>query len=178
MAALTLGLAAGSLGLGPGQQPHDGFFDPDYLEHRGGAVGELLFWATRTLFQEIGAHLLFLFLLVAGGLLLTGGSIAGIARATRAGGGADHRSACGGALRSSAAVLTGETPVPRPQTPELEPEPSSPPEVEPVVRATHVEAPALDASERYPDLYGQSPRPSRDPSREPPEVEEPVEATA
>jgi S-DNA-T family DNA segregation ATPase FtsK/SpoIIIE len=36
--------------------------------------------------------------------------------------------------------------------------------VEPVVRATHVEAPAIDAEERYPDLYGDE--------EEPPEVEE------
>ena len=28
------------------------------------------------------------------------------------------------------------------------------PEVEPVVRATHVEAPALDGERRYPELYG------------------------
>ena len=37
-----------------------------------------------------------------------------------------------------------------------EPQPESdegPPEVEPVVRATHVEAPALDGQRRYPDLY-------------------------
>src|SRR5215216_2173308 len=32
-AGLTLGLAAGSLGLGPGDVPRDGFLDPDYLEH-------------------------------------------------------------------------------------------------------------------------------------------------
>src|SRR5919106_1610936 len=30
-AALMLGLAAGSLGLGPGETPRDGFFDADYL---------------------------------------------------------------------------------------------------------------------------------------------------
>jgi S-DNA-T family DNA segregation ATPase FtsK/SpoIIIE len=39
-----------------------------------------------------------------------------------------------------------------------EPEPAldddKPPEVEPVVRATHVEAPALDGERRFPDLYG------------------------
>src|ERR687895_165488 len=32
--------------------------------------------------------------------------------------------------------------------------PGDPEDSEPVVRATHVEAPALDAAERYPDLYG------------------------
>jgi S-DNA-T family DNA segregation ATPase FtsK/SpoIIIE len=160
--ALTLGLAAGSLGLGPGDTARDGFFDPDYVEHHGGAVGELLFWATRTLFQEIGAHILFVFLLMAGALLLTGGSIAGIARWTRQG--VTHTTA---RLRRThefdAAVHDS-------QRAELDPEPAAPPEVEPVVRATHVEAPALDASERYPDLYGEEP--DSDPE---PEEAEPVE---
>src|SRR6266540_2267821 len=34
--ALMLGLAAGSLGLGPGDTPRDGFLDPQYLKHHGG----------------------------------------------------------------------------------------------------------------------------------------------
>jgi S-DNA-T family DNA segregation ATPase FtsK/SpoIIIE len=131
VAALTLGLAAGSLGLGPGDAPRDGFFDSSYLEERGGAVGELLFWAARTLFQEIGAHILFVFLLLAGVLLLTGGSIAGIVRTTREGVAQTTRR-----MRRSnhefGAVVTSSEP------------PAGPPDVEPLVRATHVEAPALD----------------------------------
>ena len=170
---LTLGLAAGSLGLGPGDAPRDGFLDPDYLEHHGGAVGELLFWSIRTLFQEIGAHLLFVFLLIAGVLLLTGGSIAGVARATRQG-----VSQTTARLRRSthdfAAVLAGEPASHGLEPPEPEPEPGAPPEVEPVVRATHVEAPALDASERYPDLYGSEAGP--DAEEEPPEEIEPPES--
>src|SRR5919199_999520 len=35
-AGLTLGLAAGSLGLGPGQAARDGFFDVHYLKTHGG----------------------------------------------------------------------------------------------------------------------------------------------
>ena len=38
-AALMLGLAAGSLGLGPGDTHRDGFLDPHYLKHHGGLVG-------------------------------------------------------------------------------------------------------------------------------------------
>jgi S-DNA-T family DNA segregation ATPase FtsK/SpoIIIE len=174
--ALTLGLAAGSLGLGPGDTPRDGWFDADYLEHHGGVVGELLFWSTRTLFQEIGAHILFVFLLIAGALLLTGGSIAGLARTTRQG--VAHTTA---RLRRSTqefgALFTDPAPVPEPRT--EEPEPELPPEVEPVVRATHVEAPALDASERYPDLYGQDPPVADEPERdddEPAEIAEPEPA--
>ena len=42
--ALMLGLAAGTLGLGPGDPPRDGFLDPDYFRTHGGAVGEALYW--------------------------------------------------------------------------------------------------------------------------------------
>ena len=82
-AALTLGLAAGSLGLGPGDTPRDGFFDAEYLRHHGGLVGEALFWASAKLFSEAGSHILFVFLLLAGVLLVTGASIAGVLQATR-----------------------------------------------------------------------------------------------
>src|SRR5215212_7235264 len=81
--ALMLGLAAGSLGLGPGDTHRDGFLDPHYLEHHGGLVGESLFWASAKLFSTAGSHILFTFLLLAGILLLTGASIAGIVTATR-----------------------------------------------------------------------------------------------
>src|SRR5215216_3402910 len=83
VAALMLGLAAGSLGLGPGATPRDGFLDAHYLEHHGGLVGESLFWASAKLFSTAGSHILFMFLLLAGVLLLTGASIAGIVTATR-----------------------------------------------------------------------------------------------
>src|SRR3954453_4055972 len=79
-AALTLGLAAGSLGLGPGHAARDGFLDAGYLRDHGGLVGESLFWVARTLFSTAGAHILFVFLLVAAILLLTGASIAGIVK--------------------------------------------------------------------------------------------------
>src|SRR5918997_2300004 len=42
LAALMLGLAAGSLGLGPGDTARDGFLDADYLERHGGLRGETL----------------------------------------------------------------------------------------------------------------------------------------
>ena len=77
-AALTLGLAAGSLGLGPGDTPRDGFLDAEYLRHHGGLVGESLFWASASSSRTAGAHILFVFLLLAGVLLLTGASVAGV----------------------------------------------------------------------------------------------------
>ena len=160
-AALTLGLAAGSLGLGPGETPRDGFLDADYLERHGGLIGESLFWVASRLFSEVGAHILFVFLLLAGVLLLTGASIAGIVTGTRRA--ATHT---GERVRRTAATLNLPTealtasaagPASLPQ-PEGEPiEPPEPPDREPVVRATHVEAPALDAATRYPDLYDEHP---------------------
>ena len=50
--------------------------------------------------------------------------------------------------------------------------PPEPPGVEPVVHATHVEAPALDAEARFPDLFGADddepdPEPDEDPIRSP-----------
>src|SRR3954467_1880549 len=75
-AALTLGLAAGSLGLGPGDTPRDGFFDADYLRHHGGLVGESLFWASAKLFSEKNAHILFVFLALATNILITVAPIA------------------------------------------------------------------------------------------------------
>jgi S-DNA-T family DNA segregation ATPase FtsK/SpoIIIE len=170
--ALTLGLAAESLGLGP-ERPGDEFItQADELRRHGGLLGEALFWTARTLFQTAGAHLLFLFLLLAGILLLTGASVAGLLQATREG----VTMTTQRVRRSTsefAAVLTGSTTAPTPYPPGAE-EPlddHEPPEVEPVVRATHVEAPALDAAERYPDIYDEH-RPERDPEHPEPEPDE------
>jgi S-DNA-T family DNA segregation ATPase FtsK/SpoIIIE len=135
-AALMLGLAAGSLGLGPGDTPRDGFLDAYYLQHHGGLVGESLFWASAKFFSTAGSHILFMFLLLAGVLLLTGASIAGIVTATRE-----------AAATTTERVLrtTGTTRLPyRPLPPITPPEPE---DREPVVRATHVEVPAPDQDE-------------------------------
>ena len=76
-----LAFAAQSAGLGPGGA-RDGYFQPDFFSEHGGALGEVLYWATTTLFQRLGAHILAVLLLVAGLLLLTGSSVAGLLRAT------------------------------------------------------------------------------------------------
>src|ERR687896_46644 len=158
-AALLLGLAAGTLGLGPGDTPRDGFLDPEYLRRHGGLTGEVLFWTSSTLFSEAGSHILFVFLLLAGLLLVTGASIAGLATATRDAA-TNTTERMRGATRSLHAAATAPMPRgplpgdPIPGVPDPV-EPPEPPNTEPVVRATHVEAPALDAAERYPDLYGE-----------------------
>jgi DNA segregation ATPase FtsK/SpoIIIE, S-DNA-T family len=143
---LMLGLAAGSFGLGPENPPRDGFMRPEYFREHGGATGDALYWVARTLFQDFGAHILFVFLILGGVLLLTGASVAGIMRAT-------HESVTSTTRRvrqstgEFAALVTGspQPPAPSPQADPSEPGwEHAPPEVEPLVRATHVEAPALD----------------------------------
>jgi S-DNA-T family DNA segregation ATPase FtsK/SpoIIIE len=129
--ALMLGLAAGSLGLGPGDTPRDGFLDPHYLKHHGGLVGESLFWASAKLFSTAGSHILFVFLLLAGVLLLTGASIASIVTATR-------QAALNTTERVRRTSATARIPY-QPLPPIAPPEPE---DREPVVRATHVEVPA------------------------------------
>jgi S-DNA-T family DNA segregation ATPase FtsK/SpoIIIE len=162
---LALGLSAGSLGLGPGALPHEPLFEASYVSDRGGVLGEFLFWGSSTLFSEIGSHILFLFLMVGGILLLTGASLASILRATGTG-----VATTGRVMRQSTsdltAVLSGERRPLSYAARRAEPGdapaqvavpldgPPEPPGVEPVVHATHVEAPALDAEDRFPDLFG------------------------
>jgi DNA segregation ATPase FtsK/SpoIIIE, S-DNA-T family len=164
-AAITLGMAAGSLGLGAGDTPRDGFLDAEYLRRHGGLVGESLFWASSKLFSEAGSHILFVFLLLAGLLLVTGASIAGVVQATR-----DAAATTTQRVRRVPTVATA----PLPGDPIPPPEPVEPPEPdnqEPVVRATHVEAPALDGEERYPDLFEGEDEPDPEPEPEPEEDE-------
>ena len=150
---LTLGLAAGSLGLGPGQAEHSPLLDTSYVSDRGGALGELEFWAARTLFSTVGAHIIFVFLMAGGILLVTGASVAGVVSATR-----ERMARTGERVRRSTAEIAAALNRDTGATARLEPtdarRPPEPPGEEPVVHATHVEAPALDAAERYPDLFG------------------------
>jgi S-DNA-T family DNA segregation ATPase FtsK/SpoIIIE len=140
--ALMLGLAAGSFGLGPDHPARHGFFHPGYFRHHGGALGDALFFVAKTLFSGFGAHIIFVFLMLAGVLLITGGSVAGVVAAMRTG------------VVSTSQRLRGRTgefearrrPARRWDEPLDEDElPAVPADVEPVVRATHVEAPAPEA---------------------------------
>ncbi|MDQ3434883.1 MAG: DNA translocase FtsK [Actinomycetota bacterium] len=152
---LTLGLAAGSLGLGPGQADHSPLLDTDYVSDRGGALGELELWAARTLFSMVGAHIIFVFLMAGGILLVTGASIAGVVSATRerVSTTTERLRRAGGPVTAALHHRTGATARLAPTRAEAN-HPPEPPGEEPVVHATHVEAPALDAAERYPDLFG------------------------
>jgi DNA segregation ATPase FtsK/SpoIIIE, S-DNA-T family len=162
LAATTLAFAGGTLGLGP--DTPSASWAQDALRARGGAVGEALLDATTRLFSPTGAHILAVFLFVAGVLLLTGASVAGVLRAT---------------AHELAETTRALRPVPRAPVPE--PSPIVPPEPEgdePVVRpASH--AVAFDGAVRFPDLFGPGEEPvevaasdEREPEPEPEVVDE------
>ncbi|HEV2074771.1 MAG TPA: DNA translocase FtsK [Thermoleophilaceae bacterium] len=157
LAAMTLGLAAGSLGLGPEEPARRAAFmsDPRFLESHGGLVGETLRWLSTTLVQDVGTHLLFAFLLITGLLLLTGASVAGILRATGTGVATTTRRVRDSTGELATAVserasATGAGVGRRRTNPSAtsshpdtgEPSDDRAPEVEPLIRATHVEAPS------------------------------------
>jgi S-DNA-T family DNA segregation ATPase FtsK/SpoIIIE len=161
IAALLLGLAAQTFGLGPSDPArHGAFAQPDFFKVHGGVTGELLFWVTRTLFSHAGAHIIFVFLLLVGVLLLTGATVSGVLAATR-----ESVSQTTRRVRRStgefAAVVTGrEHDVPHP------------PEVEPTVRATHVEQPL------HADGYEEPNEPVWEPDPEPEPAPEEVQRPA
>ena len=119
---VTLGLAAGTLGLGPGAHDHAPLLDPGYVSDRGGALGELLYAGSSQLFSDLGSHIIFLFLVTGGVLLLTGASIAGVVARTR-----DGVSATTEAVKRSTSELTAvlREPAP-PQRPVRKGRPSRP----------------------------------------------------
>ncbi|MBV9426067.1 MAG: DNA translocase FtsK [Solirubrobacterales bacterium] len=148
-AALTLALAAGTLGLGPGAATGQSFWRPASFESRGGIVGQAELWITSHLFSTLGADILAVFLFLAGLILVSGATIAGVARATGAG-----VAGTGRALRRSTEELA-QSRMRRPATEAgraaaaaagrpgdvvLPPEPDT---SELVIRATHVEAPPI-----------------------------------
>src|SRR3954453_3763929 len=131
--ALMLGLAAGSFGLGPDPPARHGFFPAGYFRDHGGAVGDALYFVARTLFSSFGAHIIFVFLMLAGILLITGGSVAGVISATRAGVLSTSQR-----IRRRTDEFAATRPAPRGEEPLEDDELPSVPDVEPVVRATHV----------------------------------------
>ncbi len=161
---ITLGLAAGSLGLGPGAHAHAPLLDPEYVSDRGGALGEMLYAGSSALFSDLGSHIIFVFLGAGGILLVTGASIAGVVASAR-----DGVNATTQVVRRSTSELT-QVLAREPATARTRmPAAAGPPEpegVEPVVHATHVEAPALDAESDFPDLFGPD-DPEAEPEEEP-----------
>ncbi len=147
-AAVTLALAAGTLGVSAGT-PNGAQWSTTFLSARGGAVGQVEYVVAHRLVQQVGVDILVVFLLIVGIVLLTGASLASAIRAT--GGGVMDTTRM---LRTLASTDTGKTTA-RGRTPadsseEVRPfEPLLPPDPAPgevIVRATHVEAPSIDGT--------------------------------
>ena len=153
-----LALAAGTLGLGPGAPSTHQYFQTPVFEARGGIVGEAMRYGGQSLVGTIGTHIAAVFLFLAGLLLVTGATVAGVLRATSSSV-ADTTRAMrrtsteiavrggGGGARVAAAEMPDAYLPPEDEDAEL------------IVRATHVEAPAQDGfwsgPKRFPDLFGQ-----------------------
>jgi S-DNA-T family DNA segregation ATPase FtsK/SpoIIIE len=165
-ASLTLALAAGTLGLGPGALSGRAFWQAGGFESRGGIVGQGELWVASHLFSLVGADILAVFGLVAGAILVTGAGFAGVVRVTGTGvlgtGRALRRSGedlaatvAGPATAAARRVIRGEDDLadtgpdalfaPEPDTDEL------------IIRSTHVEAPPISGPPPVSDLDGQEP---------------------
>jgi DNA segregation ATPase FtsK/SpoIIIE, S-DNA-T family len=148
-AALTLALAAGTLGLssGPGRAA-GGSWTSARLQTHGGVVGQALYEISHRLVQSVGVDILVVFLALTGVILLTGASLATVIRAT--GSGVLDTTRMMRSLRRPPVARTRRASV-ETAADELEAAPPlAPPEPsarELVVRATHVEAPSHDWSE-------------------------------
>ncbi len=150
--AASLAFAAGTLGLGSG--PIATSWAPSTFGARGGALGQALELGAASVVGIVGAHILAFFLFLAGTLLLTGASVAGVLRATGSGV-ADttrvFRRATGPsptrpAARPDAAPAYGERPEPL-----APPEPSD----DDIVIRPGERADSLDGAVRYPDIFGE-----------------------
>ena len=75
---LLLALAAGTFGLAGGRPDSIGYFDSGWFPQHGGLIGESLYWVFATLLQPFGAHLIAVFALIGGVLLLTGTTVAAV----------------------------------------------------------------------------------------------------
>jgi S-DNA-T family DNA segregation ATPase FtsK/SpoIIIE len=83
--AITLALAAGTLGVGPGPADAHDFWHAGTIETHGGILGQASYWVCSHLISRLGAGILAVFLAVAGVILVSGAGLAGIIRATGAG---------------------------------------------------------------------------------------------
>jgi DNA segregation ATPase FtsK/SpoIIIE, S-DNA-T family len=153
-AAVTLALAAGTLGVSSGTPAHGPSSEQwrsAFLQAHGGIMGQALYWAAHRMVQTVGVDILVVFLTLVGVVLLTGASLAAVLRATgnglvdtsrvlRARAVALERTSRGILDERASQVGHGVTASARDRT-------AHPPEPAPeelIVRATHVEAPSVD----------------------------------
>ncbi len=81
-AAMTMGLAANTLGVSSSAEPNTGesSWSNVFVQAHGGVIGEALYQVTHRLVQDVGVDLLIVVLLFVGVTLLTGASPAGVLR--------------------------------------------------------------------------------------------------
>jgi S-DNA-T family DNA segregation ATPase FtsK/SpoIIIE len=186
VAALTLALAAGTLGLGPGAASGHAFWRASSFENRGGVAGQGELWVASHLFSTLGADILAIFLLTAGVILVTGAGFAGVVRATGTGvlGTATALRRSGEDLAATLArrpatvaarAATGEPFGLEHPEPLFAPEPDTD---ELIIRSTHVEAPPISGPPPVGDVPGEpelsidlGPEPEPNPLPEIPEPE-------
>jgi DNA segregation ATPase FtsK/SpoIIIE, S-DNA-T family len=154
-AAITLALAAGTLGLSsgtPARAPYSEQWHSAFLQTHGGIAGQALYWAAHRMVQTVGVDILVVFLALVGTILLSGASLAAVLRAT-GNGLADTsrvlRARAAAFEQASRQLLDERTSHPGGAEAGRGEGPSSlqPPEPAPeelIVRATHVEAPSVD----------------------------------
>jgi S-DNA-T family DNA segregation ATPase FtsK/SpoIIIE len=146
------------------------------VRDNGGVAGQTLHHAAATAFSDVGASIIAIFLAVAGVLLLTGASVAGVLRATHT-----HVSETTRVLRDRRRPADDDWEAPLESPFFGPPEPAG---EEPVVRP-RTTAGSLDGALRYPDLFGSPaeiaitapPKPeTEEPEGEPEPEPEPLEA--
>jgi DNA segregation ATPase FtsK/SpoIIIE, S-DNA-T family len=165
-AAVTLALAAGTLGVSGGTPAHGPApeeWRSAFLQTHGGILGQALYWAAHRMVQTAGVDILVVFLTLVGVVLLSGASLAAVLRAT--GNGLMDTSrvlrARASALEQvSRGILEERTQGVRARVVVADGDSVQPPEPAPdtltgaprgggqagdlIVRATHVEAPSVD----------------------------------
>jgi DNA segregation ATPase FtsK/SpoIIIE, S-DNA-T family len=155
-AAVTLALAAGTLGVSSGTPAHDPSSEQwrsVFLQAHGGIMGQALYWVAHRMVQTVGVDILVVFLSVVGVVLLSGASLAAVLRATGNGLADTSRVLRARAIaleQTSRGILEERASQLAPGRAEAASEqPVRPPEPEPqelIVRATHVEAPSVDGA--------------------------------
>jgi S-DNA-T family DNA segregation ATPase FtsK/SpoIIIE len=146
-AAITLALAAGTLGVSDGSPENaSGQWRSVFLQNHGGIAGQGLYWVAHRMVQTVGVDILVVFLAIVGVILISGASLAAALKAT--GNGLVDTSRV---IRARASELErgsrermrerSEDPQVRETISVIPPDPA--PE-ELIVRATHVEAPSRD----------------------------------
>ena len=154
--AMTLGLAAGTLGIGPRALSGPAFWHAAGMERRGGIVGQGEYWVASHLISALGADILAVFLLVAGVILVSGAGLAGVLRWTGTGMATTGRALARSTedLRTSALRRTpADSPTAAPartgaDEAQLEPEEWAGADTTELVGAAHAASPAPAASTR------------------------------